>query len=211
MSSIVVFCGYKGSGKTEAAKVLRQGYGYHVIKLAEPLKAMAKTLLKYLDINEFAINEYINGSCKETPLRSLHVTPRYLMQTLGTEWGRNLINPDIWTEIAQNRIQDLVNSRNDVVVDDIRFPNELDMVKEFAGRHKVVTVWVHNPRVGCDDTHASETSISQSDCDVVIRSDELSKFRRDIEEFGRYGTFPAEIVIGGTPPEANSTQYVGVY
>jgi len=90
MSTIVVLCGTKGSGKTEAANVLRMNYGYHLLKLADPLKAMVKTLFKYFDINDFAIEEYINGSLKETPIRAVQQTPRHIMQTLGTDWAVRL-------------------------------------------------------------------------------------------------------------------------
>jgi len=85
------------------------------------------------------------------------------------------------------------------------------MVDEFRANHKVVTVWIHNPKVMNTDLHASETSIGQSDCDVIIRSDELAKFKMDMEIFGRDGTYTDDIVLGGKSPVKNEQGYVDVY
>ena len=32
-------------------------------------------------------------------------TPRYLMQTLGTEWGRMMVDGDLWVELCCVRIR----------------------------------------------------------------------------------------------------------
>lgn len=59
------------------------------------------------------------------PRHDTVVTPRRIMQTLGTEWGRDRITQDFWTRIAATRCaQHRLNGRA-IVIDDMRFMNEL--------------------------------------------------------------------------------------
>lgn len=86
-----------------------------------------------------------------TPLKEMHdacrgilkrygVTPPheikdgYLMQLLGTQWGREKVYPDVWVNCAQGLIKEeaLKCSWADVfipVISDLRFPNELAFLK----------------------------------------------------------------------------------
>ena len=61
------------------------------------------------------------------------VTPRRIMQTLGTEWGRDSIRQDFWTAIAYQRCRSLLDSGTSVVIDDMRFFNELETVTRLGG------------------------------------------------------------------------------
>ncbi len=54
------------------------------------------------------------------------------MQTLGTEWGRNLIASDLWIRAWQHALAN-VPAGVPVVVDDCRFPNEADAVVAAGG------------------------------------------------------------------------------
>ena len=86
--SVIAITGQAGSGKTTIAKHLELEYNYVRVRFAEVLKDM----LLALGLTE----EEINGDLKEKPCSLLlGKTPRHAMQTLGIEWGRNLIHPDI--------------------------------------------------------------------------------------------------------------------
>jgi hypothetical protein len=68
-------------------------------------------------------------------------TSRILMQLIGTEWGRNL-HPDFWTNILMQQIRNKwkTNSKLRFVIDDVRFPNEVAMIKEVGG----ITIRLYN-------------------------------------------------------------------
>src|ERR1035437_9507797 len=117
MNRIVVgLCGFIGSGKTTAANHLVEHHGFTRIRFAGPLKAM----LAALGLTE----EEIDGSLKNDPCDLLcGKTPRYAMQQLGTEWGRELIGPDLWIRAWSSSVEDCgMHSR--IIADDVRFPNE---------------------------------------------------------------------------------------
>ena len=85
------------------------------------------------------------------------VTPRHMMQTLGTEWGRNLIDGDVWVKAFAR-----LNAGKCVIVPDVRFENEADLVRE----HGVLIHLVG--RGGIEGNHVSENAIDFKPGDIVI-------------------------------------------
>lgn len=100
---------------------------------------------------------------------------RRLLQVLGTEVGREMIDPEVWVNIAEKKIQQLWAEGKKVVITAMRFPNEIDMLKRLNG----LSVWVERPDVlrGAEApssaiaSHASETSVNQSMFYVDIMND----------------------------------------
>lgn len=120
---VVALTGYLRSGKTTAAKMICELYGFERQHFADPLKRM----LRELGLTE----EEINGRLKEKPCSLLGgKTPRYAMQTLGTEWGRKTIYENLWTAAWA---QAWSRNRRAVVLDDCRFPNEAYMARSAGG------------------------------------------------------------------------------
>lgn len=64
-------------------------------------------------------------------------TVREAMQTLGTEWGRNIMGEDYWVNLWRERLLasvDLVDRDNLLVlVSDVRFQNEVDVIHDMGG------------------------------------------------------------------------------
>lgn len=49
--------------------------------------------------------ELVDSPRKETPIPDLgNKSPRQMMQTLGTEWGRDLIDSDLWIKVARREL-----------------------------------------------------------------------------------------------------------
>jgi hypothetical protein len=145
MSDLIALYGPAGAGKTTAANWLIDERGYHRVKFAGPLKAM----LKAIGLTEADLE----GTFKERPSALLGGrTPRFAMQTLGTEWGRDLISPTIWIDAWKFKVQTMLESGFSVVCDDLRFPNEMDAVLELGGRLVKVT----RPTAEAVEAHSSE-------------------------------------------------------
>jgi hypothetical protein len=163
--ALIGLIGKKGSGKDTAAEGL-EAYGFQNVKFAGALKAMLRTLLAYQGADEDTIGRMIDGDLKEVPTEYLNgKTPRFAMQTLGTEWGRTLIGPDFWLDTAMKKA-----ATGDTVITDCRFPNEVDAVKNQGGT--VIRIVAEGQTV-FDETavgvdHASETLMEQLPEDVVI-------------------------------------------
>jgi len=140
---IIGFCGLIGSGKTSAALHLVNAHNWRRLRFADPLKAALRAL--------GCTDTEIDGDRKEVPSGLLcgH-TPRHAMQTLGTEWGRDMIGPDFWENawcVALARVPAGIS----VVVDDVRFPSEARIIRNLSG----LLVRVERPEVTATD-HISE-------------------------------------------------------
>lgn len=143
--TLIAFTGLAGSGKSTAAQHLVKNNGFQRLRFAGPLKDM----MRALGLTEAEIE----GDRKETPCELLGgKTPRYAMQTIGTEWGRDLIASDLWIR-AFNAALAKVPEGVPVVVDDCRFPNEADAIVAAGG----VLVRVVRPGAGAGAAgHSSE-------------------------------------------------------
>lgn len=142
--TIIAFTGLAGAGKSTAAMHLVHRRGFERVRFAGPLKAMMAAL--------GCTPAEIDGDRKEMPCELLGgKTPRYAMQTIGTEWGRNLIASDLWIRAWQAAVARLP-AGVPVVVDDCRFPNEADAVRAAGG----ILVRVERPGAGTASVHESE-------------------------------------------------------
>jgi len=124
---IIAFLGSKSSGKSTAAKRLVCKHGFTRVRFAEPLKDMLIAL--GLD------REHVDGpqALREEPLDILcEHSPRYAMQTLGTEW-RDMLDKKLWARITRKRVSDLIaQGVTKIVIDDMRFPHEAEMFREIG-------------------------------------------------------------------------------
>ena len=134
------------SGKSTIASYLENEYGYQVVSFASGLKLMVQTLLLSWNEGDAEMTErQVYGDLKEVPVLGLGkdfpVTPRWLMQSLGTEW-RNMIDRDLWVKLTIREVMDCLRRGFGVVIDDLRFPHEYEALKREFGEvmmHLTVT------------------------------------------------------------------------
>ena len=89
---------------------------------------------------------------------------RLLLQAWGTEWRRNLCSPTYWIDQTRAKIEAAPEGAV-VVVTDVRFPNEGDLIREMGG---TVTRVYRCDVNAAEDEHASETAMDDYHCDAVI-------------------------------------------
>ena len=159
--SVIAIIGPAGSGKTMIAKHLAVKHHYVRVRFAEVLKGMLRELgLSY---------EEVDGSLKDSPCSLLlGKTPRHAMQTLGTEWGRQLIHPSLWVHIWKGRVTQQLALGHRVVCDDCRYENEGLMVRSF----QMAEVWrvKRNSEIDWpeDTKHSSEKGFNLIQVDRVF-------------------------------------------
>lgn len=157
---IVAFTGLAGSGKSTAALHLVKSADYERVRFAGPLKAMMAAL--------GLTHEEIEGHLKEKPCALLGgKTPRYAMQTIGTEWGRDIIARDLWIR-AWSAAVDRLPVGVPVVVDDCRFENEAAAVLAAGGQ----IIRVVRPGAGAGAAgHSSEAEVGSLPATLEIQND----------------------------------------
>jgi len=152
---LIALTGAKGVGKSTYAEFLA-GENGTVLSFATPIKHMLKAIVG---------NEYVFGN-KKNEETHLGVTGRVLLQTLGTEWGRETIDQDIWVKCMKHILTDAMFAEySPVVIDDLRFENEAKMIREFNGE-----IW-HIDRKNftpSNDNHISEAGVTDVDRKVLL-------------------------------------------
>jgi hypothetical protein len=113
-------------GKTTVAKYIATMWGFKHMSFADPLRAIIHTLYRQAGISTPMIKYYMhNKEGKETLIPEFGKTYRYMIRTLGTEWGRDMIDENMWTNILVNRVRRAkANPNTKFIVDDTRFKSE---------------------------------------------------------------------------------------
>jgi hypothetical protein len=157
---IIGICGAAGAGKDTVALRLN-GHGFFRVAFADPLYEMVSAM------TGLSVAELSDRDAKEREIDWLGVSPRRLLQSLGTEWGRQHVSEDVWIRLALRTAR--VASR--AVIPDVRFDNEAEAILAAGG-----SVWrVVRPGVGClvgqTASHSSERGISDRLVSVEISND----------------------------------------
>lgn len=152
---IIGLSGRAGSGKDTIADFMCDELRGAKMSFATPIKAGLKAMFGLTDA-------HLYGDLKEIPIRHLgYKSPRFLMQTLGTEWGRDTVSKSLWVDLAINNARNRLTERprvNAVVFADVRFDDEAVAIRRSGGF--VINV-VRPDQVEVED-HSSEEGISES-------------------------------------------------
>jgi len=149
--TVVGLVGHKRVGKDTAARALEE-QGFVNLKFAEPLKDMLRVLFKHCGFGPEIIERMIDGDLKEIGIAALGGrSPRYLMETLGTDWGREMVTDDIWVSLTKTK----ASLAGKAVITDVRFENEVEAVRELGG----MLVRIERPSLPKEIGHASTKAI----------------------------------------------------
>jgi hypothetical protein len=178
---IIGITGMAGSGKSTVAGILEDRFGFIEESFADPIRRFAVSLCctSHTDLEKV----------KEQPIHGLcGVSPRVFMQKMGTEFGRDMISPDIWIRALESRMDrmrrfvddfdprrssaaaewwspKLASGQLKIVVSDVRFANEAAWIRDHG------ELW-HLARAGKSvQKHISESGVALTDRDRSLDND----------------------------------------
>jgi hypothetical protein len=138
---IIGVCGFIGSGKDTAADYLVNFHEFRRDSFAATLKDAVAAVFGW-------DRELLEGRTKQARewreqvdewwakrLKMPGLTPRLVLQLWGTEVCRKSFHDDIWIASLEARLN---NSKDNIVISDCRFPNEIKAIKKQGGK----VVWV---------------------------------------------------------------------
>lgn len=150
-----------GAGKSTIAKHLEKNYGYKLLSFSTPLKEVASILFN------IPLQNFYNSDLKIITDPYWNLTPRRILQIFGTECMRFNFGLDFWVRCMEKKIKEYdqsiisnggkINPKVKIVIDDIRFIEESEMIKKYGGTLIKVTR-PYNP-YAFKGSHASENSI----------------------------------------------------
>jgi len=157
MRRIIAIAGLAQSGKSTIASYLK-AQGFTEDSFAAPIRSCMANILG-ISLSQLEV-------CKDQDMPPFEYTPRRMMQTLGTEWGREMIQNDLWIVSLRERIKRELTLTS-FVISDLRFENEAVALRDMGAE-----IW-HIERPGLSNTtgHKSENGIMRQLHDYVILND----------------------------------------
>jgi hypothetical protein len=133
---IIGICGLIGSGKDTIADYLQNIHQFRRESFAHALKdAVAQVFGWDRELLEGRTKESRHWREQVDPwwaerLKMPHLTPRHVLQVWGTEVARKSFHDDIWIASLENKLR---KTKDDVVISDCRFPNEIKSIRNTGG------------------------------------------------------------------------------
>lgn len=174
--ALIGLIGKRRVGKDTAALALTKK-GYKALRFATPLKDMVRAYLTAVGTDKITIEKMIEGDLKEMPVTCFNGhTARYVMQTLGTDWGRKYLGKDIWVQACRETWRQY----NYVVISDVRFKNEAEAIKADGG----TLLRILRPRLRISlSNHKSEKELEGIQEDITISNNgTVPQFHRKLYE-----------------------------
>lgn len=168
MKMLIGLGGKKQSGKDETAGAIRSAFHLepvHRVAFADELKA---EVAEACGVTVRFINEHKNNF-------------RLILQGWGTDFRRDLCEKTYWINKTRERLE-LLPEDAIVVVTDVRFPNEAQLIKDLGG-----SLWkVERPALAAaqaGDPHASETALDDWPWDeVIVNGDSIAALHKKVRE-----------------------------
>jgi hypothetical protein len=184
---IIGVCGFIGSGKDTIADYLVNFNEFRRDSFAATLKDAVSAVFNW-------DRELLEGRTKQARewreqvdpwwaerLNMPNLTPRLVLQLWGTEVCRKNFHDDIWIASVENKLR---ASKDNIVISDCRFPNEIKSIKQAGGR----VIWVkrgalpewydlavesnlggfNHMKTAYPDVHVSETAWVGTEFDAII-------------------------------------------
>lgn len=172
MTVLIGLIGLKQSGKDTFADYLVANHHFRKLAFAEPVKKLCQTMFL---LSEEQLNDPV---LKEKVDPRWGLSPRQMMQKVGTDMVRQMWDDDFWVKHMDMRLRKIVDK---VVVSDVRFPNEAQWIRDKGG----LLVRIDDGREQSSDAHSSETSQStiQEDVRIFNEKNGLEDFHDKIEKW----------------------------
>ena len=192
---IIGIGGKKRAGKSTLGGIFVKDHGFTEITFAGPIKSAVSSAFnissklledgtkdvqfkkrvitsKHIaDFLEFLHSNYIpidigliNCAVKKYALTE-YDSHRFLLQFLGTEVVRGLIDSNYWIKCAELQMSKATTKH--VVFSDVRFKNELDLVTRCRG----IGLYITRGNEQNNDQHQSENELKASDFSVTVLND----------------------------------------
>lgn len=146
------------AGKSTVAQYLAGHFGYVEMSFAAPIRRFIS------DLTGIPLEDLEKTEVKERVIPWIGKSPRQMMQTLGTEWGRELVSESLWVDAVMHKA---LRSDRPVVISDVRFENEAKAIREVGG------AVIHLTRPGAPkvSAHKSEAGVAFRPGDFRIAND----------------------------------------
>lgn len=184
---IIGLSGLAGAGKDTVADLLVDHHGFAKLAFADPLKRICRDVFQFTERQLWGPSSARNAGDERYPRGDSFLTPRYALQQLGTEWGRDCF-PSIWVDAGLRDAKKVMETAcyryesrrglylapvtewdsalapKGVAISDVRFENEIAAVKLAGGK----VIRIKRPSEGLE----GEAAMHRSEAEQALVPDE---------------------------------------
>lgn len=134
---LIGLVGFIGSGKGTIADTLVERHGFTKESFARGVKDATSVIFGW-DRDLLEGDSVQSRAFREQPdaywskAFGKEFSPRYALQLMGTEAGRKVFHENLWVLSLRKRIEADIDKH--YVIADVRFPNEIDTIREMGGK-----------------------------------------------------------------------------
>ena len=155
------------------ADYLVQNFEFIKISVAEPIKNACRDLFQLTD------EHFQDRILKETKIPLWGLTPREILQKVGTDLFRHHFDEQFWVKILDQRLTSFRHdSVENIVISDIRFQNEADTVR----RHGGILVYIDRFSRSNDNHESERLNIERIDT-IISNRGTINQYRDNIRKF----------------------------
>lgn len=168
---VIGVTGFMRSGKDTVAKFIAEKYNFSIYHFAAPIKEAAKVIFNWTD-------DHVYGDLKDVVDPNYGIAPRLALQLIGTEFAQYLLpnksidfQMTVGKNLWANRFKNMYLSGKayeNWIIPDLRFPHEVDMIRELKGT--IIKVDRKSVRPS-GVVHESESFINSLEHDYLIEND----------------------------------------
>lgn len=200
MTQIIAFAGRLASGKTELASICEQ-YGYKKLYFAQPLKQLCADILNItieelnvLKRNNENINLFVDDNIIKFIYEKTEIPHEEIKKIIGHKTINNVrellqvVGTDVIRKYNNNwhveQIKNMIQNDNKYVIDDVRFPNEKEMIEQLGG-----TCWfIIRPTLKNVSNHISENSLCWREfTNIIVNDDTIDMLLQKWDMFMNHG------------------------
>ena len=166
--TLIGITGKARSGKDTVGNYIKGMHNFNTYAFADPIKKAASIMFG-IPLDYFYDDEH-----KERIVSQWDLSPRQIMQTLGTEGGRDLFRQDIWVKRGEIEWANFCANnqyRSGLIFTDVRFENEAEMIRLNGGH----IIHIERENVTKVNEHISEQGITFNLKDIVIHNDKTKE------------------------------------
>lgn len=183
MTTIIALTGPAGCGKDLVSEImttqmLRRDPNVKLrsLSFASPIKEAVAAILG-CRVEDFEDRSFKEGSLLDS--HNLDTSPRIMMQLMGDQYARQMIDDQIWIKIAEQRLDAAEDQGVDYMfITDCRYENEQEWILDNGG----VVIYVDRQAVDPVAAHASEAGLSNPPCFIIDNNGSIDDLRREVLE-----------------------------
>lgn len=165
---IIGLCGLQGSGKDTVADYLVKNLNFTKMSFADPVKSITSIIFdwdrKLLEGDTCQSREFREKKDEWwSQTLNENITPRKMLQYIGTDLFRHNFNSDIWVKILEKKI---LNNKSNIVISDCRFPNEIKMLK----KNGAIIIRIIREQKNLSNLHESDLALINEKYDIKINN-----------------------------------------